>query len=1031
MSGKGPDSRRGSARLGIVLLCLVLVHGLSTAPTTAAQAPPPPVVEQPPPRITYSGTEHRSLGITSGLPGQSATEPLLEETPQHFDQDVSSRDGLLVFTSLRDERTSQVYLRNTDGSIRRLTEGRDAANPELSPDLQWVAFDSAEPSGDGTQRDVWLVRVDGSQAHRLTNTTSNESHPTFAPDGTRLAYSADSDGTWQLYEQPMTGGNTRQLTNEPSGGAIEPAWNPVDDAEHRDQIAYTFDANGDLTDDLDQGVRILQGTGTGTGTPLLDGTGWHNREPRWLPDGDQLLYVSPDLQEVSEPGTDAAEPGRLDRVYRVDTTTLPVVEASELMLEEDRLVDSPTWFTDNGIERLVVARTTAPLRNTAMLQDIRADGSDPRSLGVDVLTEDPAAVVDSSLLFEPGPGFDPWTQRQSYSPDGAQIAVSRFETIGGERVQRIWLVGEDGSDPRPLHIADRQPGDWETDAAWSPDGSKLAVARRSPGAQEPGRARSRIVIVDVATGEVTGRLETPHPERDDTQPAWSPDGETLAFSRGRVADVPEGQPYYNHVWTVPTDSLDQQRDLSATILQDEVVDDSPAFSPDGRSIVFNREPDGLIRYFLDDGHCDMLLPTELDTCVVDQPTSGEDGPFHPRDISWSPDGKQLVLSARQDRNANSPERSAILDLGTGDLTPLTAHLPGRQKESSWQATVDLTLAAPPSSEEVEVGSTGSVTATIRNQGPATSPGTEVNLDVPDGLRLERLRPSTGHCDTDSARCDFGALPAGQYVEVTADFSGVTPGDQRVSWTTRGAMADTRVEDNTATTVVPVTPAAPDPPPPPPPPPANTAVGVTAAPNPSYVGGRTDVTFTVRNTGHRTATGLELVTALPPDVPVVRVPPGCTARLCSLPDLPPGGVLTRHVVLAPKAALRAEVRATLRTTGTDSNPRDNRDSSPYRVLQPRVVAVPEIGEPGFVTSVRGVDFPPGAPVRLRWNPGITAAAAPNFPRSDGRFAAQLLILPKDQTGPRVITASGPGFSPVSTEFLVVKPTVTPPGWVGRR
>jgi len=109
------------------------------------------------------------------------------------------------------------------------------------------------------------------------------------------------------------------------------------------------------------------------------------------------------------------------------------------------------------------------------------------------------------------------------------------------------------------------------------------------------------------------------------------------------------------------------------------------------------------------------------------------------------------------------------------------------------------------------------------------------------------------------------------------------------------------------------------------------------------------------------------------------------------------------------------------------------NTPMVVLQPRIDAVPDIGKPGFVTSVRGLDFPPGVPVRLTWSPGITAAAAPTFPRRDGSFVAQLLILTKDQTGPRTITATGPGFSPVRTSFpfLVVAGTIAPPDMVGRR
>lgn len=374
---------------------------------------------------------------------------------------------------------------------------------------------------------------------------------------------------------------------------------------------------------------------------------------------------------------------------------------------------------------------------------------------------------------------------------------------------------------------------------------------------------------------------------------------------------------------------------------------------------------------------------------------------------------------------DAPEHLEILDPATGESTPLTEHLPGRQKEATWQATVDLTLTAPESVHGAPVGHPVPVTATVRNNGPAIAPDTKVRLDVPSGLRLDKLRSTAGRCDSRSARCDLGALAPGETAQVTAEVVGTAAGDQRLGWTTHCALRDAWDQDNTATTVVPVGPTAPPPPPPDP------GVDVVLAPQPSYVGGRTEVTYTVRNQGGSPATGLTLNMALPPGVPVVGVPPGCTPTRCPLPDLPPGGVVGTRILLAPNAALNAQVSGDLASTGTDANPANNRAQSPYRVLQPRIVAVPDIGEPGFVTSVRGVDFPPGVPVRLAWTPGITAAAAPTLPGPDGRFAAPLLVLPKDQTGPRTITASGPGFSPVTTRFLVVTLSAAPPGMVGRR
>ncbi|MGW0893384.1 hypothetical protein [Saccharopolyspora sp. NPDC002578] len=1016
-----------STRSGVALAgVLVVLCGLIGVPTATAQQEPAPPADEG--RIAFSGTGHRSLATAPG-DGQRPSEPYLDDG--HYAQQPDARGGLVVFTSLRDETKPQVYLRDASGAVRRLTHGRDAAHPKLSPDLRWVVFDSAEHGKKGPQRELWMVRIDGKKMLRLTFSPVDETWPTFSPDGGKLAFASNATKSWQIYTRHVFGKFAHLRTEEPTGGAVQPAWNPVDE----DRIAYTWDADGNLDGTEDQQVRVLSAPShhhhpphPTVGVPLLGGdqAGWPSSWPVWRPDGNSLLFLSRYRIGVGVSET--------TWVYRVDAPTAPTTSTPVLLIDEPGDVSSPAQLPDGEV---LVERPTAG-ENVAVLQDIRPDGSDPRSLGVDVLHEDPLAVEDSSKLFEPGADYDPWTQRQSYSPDGGTIAVSVFSGPAGDRVQRIELMNSDGTNRRLLNIADRQPGDWETDAAWSPDGREIAVARRSPGGlpTDQSRGKSRIVVVNVATGEVTGRLAPQNPAQDDTQPLFSPDGGTLAFSRGELIKEPGER--YNHIWFADAQSLGDQRNITEALCQcpEMVVDDSAAFSPDGQSMAFNREPHGLYRLDLAEqdvsASCEVVLPADEDTCR-DTPGKVEEGQeppehYQPRDLSWSPDGSKAVFSERADENA--AEHLSIVDMETGGITPLTQGFPGRQKEATWQATVDMSVTAPERTNEIDEGDSVRVTAQVTNNGPAAAPGAEVELTVPDGVRLTGMDSSTGDCS--GGRCSLGTLQPDQTVRVTATVVGVQGGDRRLSWEAHGRMRDSRPADNTATTVVPVRGPEPPPPPPPPPPPAGPGVAVRADPNPSYVGGRTDVRFTVRNTGESPATGLTLDMALPPGIPVTALPPGCSATQCLLPDLPPGAERPVVIGLAPNAALDTTITGTLRTTGTDTTLADNVARTPYRVLQPRIVAVPEVGEPGFVTSVRGFDFPPGAPVRLRWTPGITAAAAPTFPGTDGRFAAQLLVLPKDLLGPRTITAEGPGFSPVDAPrpFLVVAPTVPPP-LMGRR
>lgn len=516
---------------------------------------------------------------------------------------------------------------------------------------------------------------------------------------------------------------------------------------------------------------------------------------------------------------------------------------------------------------------------------------------------------------------------------------------------------------------------------------------------------------------MTGALPGADPTLSDAQPEWSSDGRMIAFTR--VANI-DGSLANKHVWLASATTLVSQRDLTAAVCGSDcpVIDDSPAFSPDGTQIAFNRKNDAVLEVSTNGTGCRVLLPAGRSSCAG--PITAPAGPFQPRDVAFSPDGRQMMLTTRRAADPVSPETLAVLDLASGTLTPVDSALPGRQKEPSWQQTVDLAVTAPPSTPVVPLNGSQTVTVSVTNHGPAPALGTALTLTVPSGLRLTGLQPSLGSCDRTARRCDFGTLVPGQTVDVTATVVGTAAGAQRLTWSVTGILQDQRPGDNTAVTVVPVEIPL-----------ASPSLTLTVAPAPGYVGGAVTVTFTARNGNDVTATGLSLVIVPPNGIPVSGVTPGCAATGCALPDLTPGAAAAVQVVLAPNAAVQTTVSGTLQTTGTDTNPADNTAVAPLVVLQPKIIAVPAIGKPGFVTSVRGTDFPPGVPVRLTWTPGITAAAVPTRPSATGALIAQLLILSKDELGPRVITASGPGFSPVTTPFLVAAGSYSPPGLVVRR
>ncbi|MFI9366433.1 hypothetical protein ACIG5E_36070 [Kitasatospora sp. NPDC053057] len=1070
-----PRSIRRPARAAVAVLLALAAAVLTLGSAPGGQGGPAAAAEDPAGgRIVYAGTNHRGLGRVTGA---DTSAPLFGPGPVHFDQDPSARGDELVFTSLRDGPLPQVYLRDAAGSLRRLTTGMDTAHPALAPDGKGVVFEALEPRKDGTSQHVlWAVDRDGTGLRRLTDGTADETHPTVSPDGRWVAYACTGEpGHIQIYLRPFTGGAPVKVTNVTNGDAVDPTWNPQNDDAHRNQIVYTWDQG-------DKGRTLMLTSPTGGDKAFFPGTGstWKTGSASWMADGSGVLFLSADrltpkaqLQQADPPQPPVVN------LYRAPTCDCT---DPQLLYSSNRLIATPTWLGPQNGGGPVVEQTSASAANVADLQDIRPDGADPRDLGVAVLTEDPAADTNTNPdpaadpLFHPRPGYDPWYERQAYTPDGRQIVVTRYEDSPTGRIQRIWLADADGSNPHPMNLAGRGPTDRDTDPSLSPDGKLIVFSRSTPGSgQEPARP-GRIVIAQVSTGAIVGTVQPPadQPGAADGEPFWSPDGKLIAFARTAVIN---GNPGNKHIWTVPADDLTRQNDLSRTACPGScnVIDDSPAFAPDGRRIAFNRKAgdggnnrqDGVVVTTPTGQDCTVVLPAGLGAGACTRPLPDRStGPFQPRDVAWTANGGQLVLTSRRAAPPNAPEGLKIYDFATAKLTALDWRLPGRQKEPAVQQSVHLTLSAPPRTPAVPVDGGTDVTIIVTNKGPAPSPGTVLTASVPTGARLGELTSPVGQCDAAALRCELGTLAPGAQVRVTGRLIGTRAGDQPFGWSVTGTVVDPNPENGSAETILPVldaptptptptpTPsptASPSPspsptptpttsptpvPPPPapapaPPPQAGPGVAVDAQPNPGYVGGHVTVSYTVRNTGQALATGLRLTLGLPAGVPTEALPPGCRDGSCQLADLAPGGSQVVRVVLSPVAALDTTITAELTTTGTDATPGPHRASTPLRILQPRIVAVPPIGKPGFVTSVRGTDFPPGAPVRFTWQPGITAAAAPTYPRADGTFAGQLLILPKDETGPRTITADGPGFSPVTTPFLVVEGSIGPPGEVERR
>ncbi len=99
---------------------------------------------------------------------------------------------------------------------------------DVSRDGKWIVYavGRAELDENKTTSALWLMPIDRSQpARRLTAGTKKDRDPRFSPDGKRVAFVSDRDGTPEIYLLDLAGGEPQKLTSNVEGFSA-PIWSP-------------------------------------------------------------------------------------------------------------------------------------------------------------------------------------------------------------------------------------------------------------------------------------------------------------------------------------------------------------------------------------------------------------------------------------------------------------------------------------------------------------------------------------------------------------------------------------------------------------------------------------------------------------------------------------------------------------------------------------------------------------------------------------------------------------------------------------
>jgi tricorn protease len=519
--------------------------------------------------------------------------------------------------------------------------------------------------------DLWIVGRDGGDARRLTSGVGVETLPSFSPDGTMIAFTGEYDGNRDVYVVAAAGGVPRRLTFHPAEEDVL-GWTP----DGKKILFSSWGSSFRHFEDQLYTVPIEGGFPTKLPIPIGD-------EASFSPDGTHLAYLPHILWEAA-----------WKRYHGGQTTPIWIAslkDSSVVKVPRENSNDRyPMWVGDtiyflsdrNGPVSLFAYDTNSEHVSEAL----HSDGLDFKtaSAGPDAIVIEQFGAIklyDLNTHQAKNISIHVRGDLEAVRPHFAKVEAKRIQNFGisptGARAVfeawgEIFTVPTDKGDIRNLTstpaVADRDP-------AWSPDGKSIAYFSDERGEYE------LCIREQNGLGEVR-RINLGNPPSFFYTPKWSPDSKKIVYSDTRL-----------NLWYVDLDHPQPKLIDTDYFGGFGTTQFSQTWAPDNKWIAYTRQlPSGLHAVFV----------YSLEQGKTFQITDGMSDALYP---SFDKNGKYLYFTASTDTALST----AGLDMSSDEH---------RTSRSAYVAVLSRDLPSPlaPESDEEKIGGVDKDKASDKDKG---------------------------------------------------------------------------------------------------------------------------------------------------------------------------------------------------------------------------------------------------------------------------------------------------------------------------